>query len=56
MVKECRDLANVWNEGTDEQVEHIDAKQFNRMTSMQQVKVLDCIEAVGIHQVFMKTI
>uniref|UniRef100_A0A914DVL3 Peptidase M1 leukotriene A4 hydrolase/aminopeptidase C-terminal domain-containing protein n=1 Tax=Acrobeloides nanus TaxID=290746 RepID=A0A914DVL3_9BILA len=44
LVKECRDLGDLW---ANDEITNIDVDQFNKMTSMQKVKVLDCLEKLS---------
>jgi leukotriene-A4 hydrolase len=46
-LKDCRHIAKVWTDGTDEEIEKLDPKVFNDLTSDMKVKVLDCIETSG---------
>jgi leukotriene-A4 hydrolase len=46
-LKDCRHLAKVWTDGTEEEVEKLDPKAFQDLTSDMKVKVLDCIETSG---------
>jgi len=38
LVQECRDLANVWGNASDEEIANIDVEQFNKMTSVHKSK------------------
>lgn len=40
---------------SDEEIENIDVEQFNKMTSIQKVKVLDGIESVSLFRFFKLT-
>lgn len=44
-LKECRRLAHIWTNGTDDEIDKEPADSFNKLTSVMKVKVLDSIES-----------
>uniref|UniRef100_A0A7E4V8B2 Leuk-A4-hydro_C domain-containing protein n=1 Tax=Panagrellus redivivus TaxID=6233 RepID=A0A7E4V8B2_PANRE len=44
-LKDCRKIAETWQNASDAEIDALDVKQFDELTSVMKVKVLDCIES-----------